>query len=68
MGTGVLKFALIGFGEAGSIFGEDLVASGHEVATYDVLLDSSPAMREKARRLRVRAAETFDDEIGRAHV
>ncbi|HEY2401102.1 MAG TPA: DUF1932 domain-containing protein [Steroidobacteraceae bacterium] len=63
MGTGVLKFALIGFGEAGSIFGEDLVAAGHEVAMYDVLLDSSPAMREKARRVRVRAAESFDDAV-----
>jgi len=68
MGTGLLKFALIGFGEAGSIFGEDLVAAGHEVATYDVLLDSSPAMREKARRLRVRAAETFDDAVGGAGI
>jgi 3-hydroxyisobutyrate dehydrogenase-like beta-hydroxyacid dehydrogenase len=64
MGTGSLKFALIGFGEAGSIFGEDLVASGHEVAMYDVLLDSSSNMREKAQRLRVRAAETFDDAVG----
>jgi 3-hydroxyisobutyrate dehydrogenase-like beta-hydroxyacid dehydrogenase len=68
MGTGVLKFALIGFGEAGSILGEDLAAAGHEVATYDVLLDSSPAMREKARRLRVRAAETFDDAVGGADI
>jgi 3-hydroxyisobutyrate dehydrogenase-like beta-hydroxyacid dehydrogenase len=63
MDTGVLKFALIGFGEAGSIFGEDLVAAGHEVAMYDVLLDSSSAMRERARRVRVRAAESFDDAV-----
>jgi 3-hydroxyisobutyrate dehydrogenase-like beta-hydroxyacid dehydrogenase len=60
MGTGLLKFALIGFGEAGSIFGEDLVAAGHEVAMYDVLRDS---MIDKARRLRVRAAESFDDAV-----
>jgi 3-hydroxyisobutyrate dehydrogenase-like beta-hydroxyacid dehydrogenase len=66
MGTGVLKFGLIGFGEAGSILGEDLVAAGHEVATYDVLLDSSSAMREKARRVRVRAAESFEDAVGGA--
>jgi hypothetical protein len=26
MGTGLQKFAVIGFGEAGSILGEDLVA------------------------------------------
>ena len=60
MNTGLLKFALIGFGEAGSIFGEDLVAAGHEVAMYDLLLDS---MRDQARRLRVRAAESFDDAV-----
>jgi len=68
MGTGVLKFALIGFGEAGSIFGEDLVAAGHEVAMYDVLRDSSSAMREKARRVRVRAAESFEGAVGGADV
>jgi hypothetical protein len=31
MGTGLQKFALIGFGEAGSILGEDLVAAGRAV-------------------------------------
>ena len=60
------KFALIGFGEAGAILGEDLVAAGHEVTMYDVLLDSSSGrtqMQEKARRARVRAADTFDDAV-----
>lgn len=65
MGAGLLKFALIGFGEAGSILGEDLVAAGHEVAMYDLLLDS---LRDKARRLRVRAASSFDDAVVGADV
>jgi 3-hydroxyisobutyrate dehydrogenase-like beta-hydroxyacid dehydrogenase len=68
MGTGLLKFALIGFGEAGSIFGEDLVAAGHEVAAYDVLLHASAVMRDRALRFRVRAAETFDDAVVGADV
>ena len=48
------KFALIGFGEAGSILGEDLAAAGRDVVMYDILLDtpaSRDAMLEKARRL-----------------
>ena len=71
MGTELQKFGLIGFGEAGSIFGEDLVAAGHEVAMYDVLLDSPSGrslMLEKARRVRVRAADTFDDAVAGASI
>jgi len=71
MSTGLHKFALIGFGEAGSILGEDLVAAGHDVAMYDVLLDapsSRAQMREKARRVRVRAADTFDDAVAGAQI
>jgi 3-hydroxyisobutyrate dehydrogenase-like beta-hydroxyacid dehydrogenase len=57
------RIALVGFGEAGSILGEDLAAAGREVATYDILLDeigSRNAMLEKARRAQVRAADTFE--------
>ena len=71
MSTGLQKFALIGFGEAGSIFGEDLVAAGYEVAMYDVLLDSPSnrtQMRDEARRVGVRAADTFDDAVAGAQV
>jgi len=71
MGTELQKFALIGFGEAGSILGEDLVAAGHEVAMYDVLLDSPSGrslMLEKARRVRVRAANTFEDAVAGASI
>jgi 3-hydroxyisobutyrate dehydrogenase-like beta-hydroxyacid dehydrogenase len=58
--------ALVGFGEAGSIFGEDLVRKGCEVATYDVLLDSPvtrDAMREKAERAGVRAVGSMRELI-----
>jgi 3-hydroxyisobutyrate dehydrogenase-like beta-hydroxyacid dehydrogenase len=58
--------ALVGFGEAGSIFGEDLVRKGCEVATYDVLLDSPvtrDAMREKAERAGVRAVASMRELI-----
>jgi 3-hydroxyisobutyrate dehydrogenase-like beta-hydroxyacid dehydrogenase len=71
MGTELQKFALIGFGEAGSILGEDLVAAGYEVAMYDVLLDSPSGrslMLEKARRVRVRAANTFEDAVAGASI
>jgi len=71
MGIELRTFALIGFGEAGSIFGEDLVAAGHEVAMYDVLLDSPSSrtqMRDKARLVRVRAADTFEDAVAGAQV
>jgi 3-hydroxyisobutyrate dehydrogenase-like beta-hydroxyacid dehydrogenase len=66
MGTGLQKFAVIGFGEAGSILGADLVAAGCEVAMYDILLDSPSSraqMRDRAQRARVRAADTFDDAV-----
>ena len=36
--------AVVGFGEAGSILGEDLAAGGRDVITYDILLDV-PASR-----------------------
>ena len=46
------RIAVVGFGEAGSILGEDLSAADREVCTYDILLDV-PASRgpllEKAR-------------------
>jgi 3-hydroxyisobutyrate dehydrogenase-like beta-hydroxyacid dehydrogenase len=70
-GTGLKTFAVIGFGEAGSILGEDLVAAGRQVAMYDILLDapsSCAQMRDRARRAGVRAADTFDDAVAGAQV
>jgi 3-hydroxyisobutyrate dehydrogenase-like beta-hydroxyacid dehydrogenase len=57
------SIALVGFGEAGSILGQDLAATGRQVVTYDILLDeiaSRGAMLEKARRAQVRAVDTVD--------
>jgi 3-hydroxyisobutyrate dehydrogenase-like beta-hydroxyacid dehydrogenase len=65
------RFAVIGFGEAGSILGEDLTAGGCDVAMYDILLDS-PASRQqmldKAQRLRVRPASNFKDAVADAQL
>ncbi|HVW70717.1 MAG TPA: DUF1932 domain-containing protein, partial [Steroidobacteraceae bacterium] len=58
----VRRVALVGFGEAGSILGEDLAAGGREVATYDILLDtpaSRAAMLAKAQRAKVVAADSL---------
>jgi 3-hydroxyisobutyrate dehydrogenase-like beta-hydroxyacid dehydrogenase len=65
------RFALIGFGEAGSILGEDLAAAGCQVAMYDILVDDSRSrqrMLDKAQRARVRAADTFADAVADAEV
>jgi 3-hydroxyisobutyrate dehydrogenase-like beta-hydroxyacid dehydrogenase len=65
------SFALIGFGEAGSILGEDLAAAGRSVSMYDILLDSPAsreAMLERARRAQVRAANTFEEAVAGVQV
>jgi 3-hydroxyisobutyrate dehydrogenase-like beta-hydroxyacid dehydrogenase len=56
------RIAMVGFGEAGSILGEALVATGREVVTYDILLDASTSrgpLLEKARRARVQTADSL---------
>ena len=57
------RIAMVGFGEAGSILGAELAASGREVITYDILLDT-PASRgpmlEKARLARVQTADSLN--------
>jgi 3-hydroxyisobutyrate dehydrogenase-like beta-hydroxyacid dehydrogenase len=56
------RIAMVGFGEAGSILGEELATAGREVVTYDVLLDtpaSRGSMLEKARRVRVQTADNL---------
>ncbi len=57
-----MKVTLIGFGEAGSILGADLVGAGCDVSMYDILLDDAqarPAMRARAEQARVRAHDSF---------
>jgi len=71
MTAGLHKFALIGFGEAGSILGEDLAAAGRDVVMYDILLDvpaSREAMVDKARRAHVRVARTFAEAVAGVQV
>lgn len=65
------RFALIGFGEAGSILGADLVAAGCQVSMYDILLESSldrERMLERASRARVEAAPDFERAVQKAEV
>src|SRR5487761_91833 len=55
------RVALIGFGEVGSLFARELIATGrHSVATYDILFDApqGAAMRERARALKVEPCAT----------
>ena len=63
---GLHRIALVGFGEAGSILGADLAASGRDVVTYDILLDV-PAPRalmlEKAGQARVATADSLSAAI-----
>jgi 3-hydroxyisobutyrate dehydrogenase-like beta-hydroxyacid dehydrogenase len=58
------RIAFIGFGEAGSILAQGLVASGrHDVAAYDLLLDDATAgaaMRAKAQAAKVTDAPSPD--------
>ncbi|HSD74988.1 MAG TPA: DUF1932 domain-containing protein [Steroidobacteraceae bacterium] len=57
-----VRIAIIGFGEAGSILGEELARSGHEVVTYDILMDAPAthaSMVEKAHRAGVRPADSM---------
>ena len=53
---------LIGFGEAGSILGADLVSAGCDVSMYDILLDdvkTSAAMRARAEQVHVQVHDSF---------
>jgi 3-hydroxyisobutyrate dehydrogenase-like beta-hydroxyacid dehydrogenase len=65
------RIAIIGFGEAGSILGADLARSGHDVVTYDILMDS-PATRAallaRARDAHVRHADSLAECVTRAEL
>jgi 3-hydroxyisobutyrate dehydrogenase-like beta-hydroxyacid dehydrogenase len=65
----VRRIALVGFGEVGTIFGNDLARQRLAVATYDILLDAPaarPAMLERARAAGVTACATLADVVGGA--
>lgn len=60
------RVAVIGFGEAGSILGEDLAKAGLEVAMYDVLLEareSREAMLRKAAAAQVCSAASSAEAV-----
>lgn len=60
----IQRVAIIGFGEAGGIIGNDLAARGLDVSTFDILLhskDAREAMQAKAREAKVRAADSLND-------
>ncbi len=60
----IQRIAIVGFGEAGRILGNDLAARGLDVSTFDILLhskESRDAMLAKARESKVRAAESLSD-------
>jgi 3-hydroxyisobutyrate dehydrogenase-like beta-hydroxyacid dehydrogenase len=60
----IQRIAIVGFGEAGGILGQDLAARGLEISTYDILFDSREArdaMLAKARGSKVRAGENMSD-------
>lgn len=65
------RVALIGFGEAGSIFGTDLALAGCDVSTYDILFDepqTRAALRAKAERARVRPADSLAEAVANAQL
>jgi 3-hydroxyisobutyrate dehydrogenase-like beta-hydroxyacid dehydrogenase len=65
------RIAVIGFGEAGTILGADLVTAGCHVTTYDILFDAPQArdaMRAKAEQVRVRAADTLAEAVTAAQL
>jgi 3-hydroxyisobutyrate dehydrogenase-like beta-hydroxyacid dehydrogenase len=62
----VRQVALIGFGEAGGIFGRDLAAAGVGVAVFDILLNSAPsrsAILAKAKDAEVRPCASAEEAI-----
>lgn len=60
------QIGLIGFGEVGGIFGQDWVAKGIAVRTYDILFEKSAPrerMTEKARRAGIEMANDYADAV-----
>jgi 3-hydroxyisobutyrate dehydrogenase-like beta-hydroxyacid dehydrogenase len=67
----IQRVAIIGFGEAGGIVGNDLAARGLDVSTFDILLhskESCDAMLAKVRESKVRTAESLKDCVREAEL
>ena len=61
MSLAFARIAIIGFGEAGSLLGEDLARCGREVVTYDLLLGDAAhrqPLLERAEHARVRVSDS----------
>jgi 3-hydroxyisobutyrate dehydrogenase-like beta-hydroxyacid dehydrogenase len=61
-GNPIRQIALIGFGEVGSIFGQDFAAAGLDVSTFDILLNmeiSRSPMLAKAKSANVRPCDSL---------
>lgn len=60
----IQRIAIVGFGEAGGIFGHDLAKQGSHVTAFDILFDSQTDRRrmlEKASRSGITAAQSLSD-------
>jgi 3-hydroxyisobutyrate dehydrogenase-like beta-hydroxyacid dehydrogenase len=60
------RIALVGFGEVGTIFGQDLARQGLELSTYDILLDAPatrPALLERAHAAAVAPRDTLGEAL-----
>ena len=67
----VQRVAIIGFGEAGSIFGAELIKQGSIVTAYDILMDApatQSAMQAKARAIGVTMCASLDQAIADAQI
>jgi len=67
----ISRIAIIGFGEAGGIFGNDLARQGIEVSIFDILLASGKHRQEmlaKARSCGVRAQDNLRDCLSNANL
>jgi 3-hydroxyisobutyrate dehydrogenase-like beta-hydroxyacid dehydrogenase len=65
------RVAIIGFGEAGSIFAKDLAAAGTDVSVFDILFNSKrqrQTMLRKAQACGVAAARTLKDCLYKAEL
>jgi 3-hydroxyisobutyrate dehydrogenase-like beta-hydroxyacid dehydrogenase len=65
----IRRVAIIGFGEAASILGEDLARGGLEVCTYDILLDgvtTRAALLARADSARVAVRDSLRAAVGAA--
>jgi 3-hydroxyisobutyrate dehydrogenase-like beta-hydroxyacid dehydrogenase len=65
----ILRIALVGFGEVGTIFGRDLARLGTEAATYDILLDapdSRASVLARARAAGVVARDSLEAAVAGA--